>query len=292
MRWFAKRDAVLWGESTEKNSRMYSILGWLGALIGISVGLLWRFHLPTVGKAGLALALGATLMPLIWEKAKVPCKMLWIAMLFLMLWDEYRTIDRDHRELVDKETTAFNIANQTAEDAHLTLAGVGALPKIISDTEKDLMAAEKQHNPTEAAKLRTDLKALERQRVLEITVELHQEMQEAAVVWQRDDYFFETASTDNHRRRDGSISEEEREQAEIRYTQKRYELNLGLTRQYAAVLTKANEAREALSLLVPSHDQKENDLIFAKAAAGQPIDWLEIQSATLYLDNLYRAAIK
>ncbi|MFZ0278384.1 MAG: hypothetical protein WA254_07950 [Candidatus Sulfotelmatobacter sp.] len=68
------------------------VLGLLG------LGVYWMFRLPTVGKGGIFLAVGATLMPLFWEKIGVVGKMSWIAMLFLLLAVEYRAIDEEHRK--------------------------------------------------------------------------------------------------------------------------------------------------------------------------------------------------
>jgi hypothetical protein len=90
-----------------ENRVMVLVLGLLG------VATWWLFHLPTVGKGGLFLAAGATLMPLFWEKVEVAGKMSWIAMLFVLLAVEYRAIDDEHHK------------NEEAQKAALTAIGNG-----------------------------------------------------------------------------------------------------------------------------------------------------------------------
>jgi hypothetical protein len=82
-------------------------LGWIWLAIGFAIGIWWLFHLPSAGYGGLALAMGATLMPLVWEKVGVLCKMGWIAMLFVLLAVEYRAIDEDRRRSTDELTKKF-----------------------------------------------------------------------------------------------------------------------------------------------------------------------------------------
>lgn len=203
-------------------------------------------------------------------------------MLFLMLSDEYRAIDQDHQKLLEDQTAAFALAKKTADDAHQTLAGVGALPKMISDKHNEIMAAERKHDPTEAAKLRADLKALEKQRLLELALELREEMRHASYVWSSADYMLQLNMRETRGTPEGLAL----------YTQKRNELNVGQMQQNEPLLERADKARAGLLLLVPSQDKKLGDAIYAKAVAGQPIDWGEMQSAAEYLNSLYLAAIK
>jgi hypothetical protein len=292
MAFFRKLDPVLLWSVPAKTPRKFSILGWLGVLFGLGVGSWWQWHLPTVGKAGLALAIGATLMPLIWEKAGVVCKMTWIAMLFVLLSVEYRAIDRDHDDAVKQQAAAFKLAKDTADDAHQTYATVIVLPKMISDTRGELMAAEKKRDPAEIARLQSQLKSLERQKLLELTLELREEMKQASSLWSSQDYLLQASSPDRQRSHDTSLPEEERKRATAMYTQKREQLNIGLTQQNSSLLIKANDTRAALLLLVPSHDKKDVDAIYAKVVAGHTIDWVDMQKAANYLDSLYYAAIK
>jgi hypothetical protein len=82
----------------EPELRRWIAASWILLLGLLSSGVYWMFWLPTVGKGGIFLAMGATLMPLFWEKIGVVGKMSWIAMLFLLLAVEYRAIDEEHRK--------------------------------------------------------------------------------------------------------------------------------------------------------------------------------------------------
>lgn len=86
------------GGMSESTLRKWRILSWLAALGFLALGIWWMFCLPTVGKGGIVLAVGATLMPLFWEKIGAVAKMSWIAMLFLLLAVEYRAIDKEHAQ--------------------------------------------------------------------------------------------------------------------------------------------------------------------------------------------------
>lgn len=79
------------------NSR-WRLRGWIFVGCFIFIGVCWNIWLPSAGKGGLLLAVGATLMPLFWEKATVFGKMFWIVMLFVLLAVEYRAIDKEHRD--------------------------------------------------------------------------------------------------------------------------------------------------------------------------------------------------
>jgi hypothetical protein len=118
--------------SENTKSKGGKILGWMLVLSGLATGTWWYFHLPTAGYGGLALALGATLMPLVWEKVGVICKMAWIAMLFLLFAVEYRAIDEDKRQSARELTTDFGGVSKQAndnlknilDDEHLSFADV------------------------------------------------------------------------------------------------------------------------------------------------------------------------
>jgi hypothetical protein len=88
---------------SESTPRVWSLLSWLFVLALLGLGVWWLFSLPTVGKGGLFLALGAVLMPLFWEKIGVAGKMSWIAMLFVLLAVEYRAIDKEHRDNIEAQ---------------------------------------------------------------------------------------------------------------------------------------------------------------------------------------------
>jgi hypothetical protein len=74
----------------------WRVLSWSCVLASVGLSIWWHFHLPTVGKGGLILALAAVLMPLFWENVAVPEKMSWIAMLCILMSVEYRAIDKEH----------------------------------------------------------------------------------------------------------------------------------------------------------------------------------------------------
>ena len=56
---------------SEPAIRVWRVLSWVAALGFLGLGTWWMFYLPTVGKGGIVLAVGATLMPLFWEKTGV-----------------------------------------------------------------------------------------------------------------------------------------------------------------------------------------------------------------------------
>jgi len=91
------------------------------------------FWLPTVGKGGLFLAMGATLLPLFWEHISVFAKMSWIAMLFLLLGVEYRAIDKEHRE------------NALAQQEALKTIGDG-FTKVLTDQKNSFSTLVTQSN--------------------------------------------------------------------------------------------------------------------------------------------------
>jgi hypothetical protein len=119
---------------------------------------------------------------------------------------------------------------------------------MISDTRGELMAAEKKRDPAEIARLQSELKALERQKLFELTLELREEMKEASDVWSSQDLRLQFTSPDRERSHDSNLSEAERQQATAMYMQKREQLNIGLTQQNSPLLIKANDARVRVRL--------------------------------------------
>jgi len=87
---------VCMGDISEFARRRWTAFSWLVVVAFLALGIWWLFRLPTVGKGGLFLAVGATLMPLFWEKVGIAGRMSWIAMLFVLLAVEYRAIDKEH----------------------------------------------------------------------------------------------------------------------------------------------------------------------------------------------------
>ena len=103
-------------EPSKSALRIWGILCWLCVLALLILGIWWMFHLPTVGKGGLFLAVGATLMPLFWEKVGTIARMSWIAMLFLLLAVEYRAIDKDRADFARDETSRRQQEDQKFSD--------------------------------------------------------------------------------------------------------------------------------------------------------------------------------
>jgi hypothetical protein len=85
-------------EMSEGELRMWRRCSWAALVFFLGFGAWWSFRLPTVGKGGLLLAMGATLMPLFWDKITAVGKMFWIGMLFVLLSVEYRAIDNDREK--------------------------------------------------------------------------------------------------------------------------------------------------------------------------------------------------
>jgi hypothetical protein len=121
------------GDGNQQKTSMWpKVFGWIGVATGFGFIGWWCFHLPTAGKAGLALAIGATLMPLIWEKVGVACRMAWIAMLFVFLFVEYKAIDQDKAESARELQNEFKrLSDQSnanlrtiLEDEHKSFTGL------------------------------------------------------------------------------------------------------------------------------------------------------------------------
>jgi hypothetical protein len=90
-------------KSSDHVRRGWKRLSWLAVLLFLSVGVWWLFFIPTVGKGGVLLAVGATLMPLFWDKVGSVGKMFWVAMLFVLLGVEYRAIDKEQQESAHRQ---------------------------------------------------------------------------------------------------------------------------------------------------------------------------------------------
>ena len=73
--------------------RVYKVARWLPAVI-VPIAIWWLFYTPTIGKAGLALAVVATLMPIAWEKSNGLLRSAWIATVFLLFFVEYAAINK------------------------------------------------------------------------------------------------------------------------------------------------------------------------------------------------------
>lgn len=95
--------------------RANRIWGWVFLAAFWSMGICWLVRIPPTGKGGVLLAVGATLMPLFWDKATKLGQMAWIAMLFLLLGVEYRAIDKDKVDSAAELTKHFNDISAQAQ---------------------------------------------------------------------------------------------------------------------------------------------------------------------------------
>ena len=79
-----------------------------GCHCACGAGAWWLFRVPPVGKGGGLLAVGATLMPLFWDKMASFGRMSWVFMLFVLLAVEYRAINKEHYENAEAQKQTLN----------------------------------------------------------------------------------------------------------------------------------------------------------------------------------------
>jgi hypothetical protein len=86
--------------------RFARIAGW--AIIGVCLpwGIWWYFHIPTPGKAGLLLAVVATVMPLVWDDVLAPGRAGLIFVVVVLSAVEFRAIDKDRRDYAEEQGIA------------------------------------------------------------------------------------------------------------------------------------------------------------------------------------------
>lgn len=151
--------------SDASKSPWWEISSWIVVSLFIEVGVWWFFYRPSVGKGGLLLAVGATLMPLCWEKIGTAAKMSWIAMLFLLLGVEYRTIDKDKVESDAKLTAHFQqISDQEKNDLRTILDSENARFKdILANQQNEFDATIKRMEHDEKTQARAFNDVLERE---------------------------------------------------------------------------------------------------------------------------------
>ncbi len=103
---------------TQPLTSITRILVWVG-IVGFLVTTIWHwFHIPSVGKFGVLLAVGATLMAPYWDRLGSVGKMLCVGTMFLMLGVEYRAINKDK---ADSEALLLSNFQQISNDAHSNL---------------------------------------------------------------------------------------------------------------------------------------------------------------------------
>lgn len=126
--------------------RKWRVLSWMVVVGLLGLGIWWMFSLPTVGKGGIFLAVGATLMPLFWEKIGAGGKMSWIAMLFLLLSVEYRAIDKEHTEYANDQRAARKEERDSFDDLLKTQqAGVQAILDQQNRSLRGILDQEQKH---------------------------------------------------------------------------------------------------------------------------------------------------
>src|SRR5579859_4991188 len=86
--------------------RLARIAGW--ALVGVCLplGVWWFYETPTPGKAGVLLALVATLMPLVWDDVREIGRAGLILTLVILFAVEYRAIDKERKDYAEDQTAA------------------------------------------------------------------------------------------------------------------------------------------------------------------------------------------
>jgi hypothetical protein len=139
-------------EFWEKPDRLWVGTSWLSVLSGGGVGMWWFLHTPTVGKGGLLLAMGATVLPLFWEKVGVVAKMSWIGMLFILLFVEYRAIDKDRRDNeIEHELSLERIGKGFAE---VTKEQQDSFKRLVEQSNKEFKATTDQASSQFSATMR------------------------------------------------------------------------------------------------------------------------------------------
>jgi hypothetical protein len=281
MRWFAKADpSLIWSNPRQEKklgilSRVIAVLGWSALIVFCCLYYYWSTHLPSPGQAVLVIGIVAALMAL---DMKEPFKAASIVLIFALAFLENKSLVSDQLKAQKQARDLWEMANKTSHTSEHNLT----LAMQIDEKSGQILEAEKKHDPTETAKLRADLKALEKQRLLEVAVELREEMRQASAAWAQADYLLQYDTRETRGTPEGLAL----------YTQERNVLNTNETQRNASLLERADKVRAGLLLLVPSRDDKSRDAIYAKALAGQPLNWDDMGKAADYLDGLYFTAIK
>jgi hypothetical protein len=151
-------------------ARTWIGLSWVLTALCATTGLWWLIRIPSVGKGGILLALAATVMPLFWEKIRVPERMSWIAMLCVLFAVEYRAIDKEktdaaieQAESLKKIGDGFNqvLTTQQSSFSQLITTSQANFDKLIREERenfnhitKNSIAAQQRENASFAESLR------------------------------------------------------------------------------------------------------------------------------------------
>jgi hypothetical protein len=126
--------------------RVWKLVGWICVAPFLVAGICWMHWTPSAGKGGIALAVGATLMPLFWERMTVAGKMTWIAMLFVLLFAEYRAIDNEHKTYAEDQKTAREEERKSfGKLLETEQAGVAKILKEQNEAVAGILSQEQQH---------------------------------------------------------------------------------------------------------------------------------------------------
>ncbi len=87
-------------DTSRKHYLFWELGSWGTMLVLFCYFLYWLWNTPSIGKAGVALAVGAAIMPVFWERISTFAKVTWILMMFLLLVVENRAIDKEHADQI------------------------------------------------------------------------------------------------------------------------------------------------------------------------------------------------
>jgi hypothetical protein len=274
-------------------SRTWKVISWLVLFVFLSLGIYWLFRTPNVGKGGLFLAMGATLMPLFWEKVGRAGRMSWIAMLFLLLFVESRAIDKASAESARAEQETRNIANQqltnisflrfqiTTARAQLDRIELAQKAARGNQQKLDSLSAEK-------AALQEQISSANRNLFLSMAPLILKEMEAWSAKWNRDD-----SPYDNQRKlwpmNHPNATEQERDAALKVIFDQRASMNAQNTTDVLLTMATADQLRQEL---LRGFEMTPDDIkiasIFADVLQGTPIDWNQMRRATAYMETLVK----
>ncbi len=102
--------------SDRERSRIHEVSSLCVIAVSLPVGIWWLFRAPNSGRAGILLALVATLMPLCWDKVGVYFRSAWIATIFLLFIVETRAINKDRQDYIDSQKALSDAQTQGFKD--------------------------------------------------------------------------------------------------------------------------------------------------------------------------------
>lgn len=144
------------------------VAGWI--IVGVSLpwGAWLYWHIPTPGKAGMLLALVATILPLVWEDVRAFCRAGLILALVLLVAVEYRAINNEHQQaaadtlkIITNTQTSVERLKEVSErtkistdslaslvtQTTLLLSQMTATQRHLADLDIKINAAKEKHDP-------------------------------------------------------------------------------------------------------------------------------------------------